>query len=352
MVGEADQKASKPRKKYASSIDVAELAGVSQAAVSRTFTEGASVSAKTRRKVIEAAEALGYRPSIIPRLMLSNRSSLIAVVSGGLYHPYYASVVERFTRAIQKDGSTVLLFCVDHGEYIDEIIPKILGYRVDGIISALSILSAEAATSCAKMSVPVVLFNAKVQNDWVASICSDNVGGGRDIASLFIKRGAKRFAYLGGKRGNMASDDRLAGYVGRLVEAGLTDVVIGYGNFSYEDGYRAACEMFSRPDRPDAIFCANDLMALATMEAGRTEFGLEIPAELMVAGFDDIPAAAWPSFSLTTIRQDGPRMVAEALATFSSIASGQAGSGGLLRIIPSPMIERNSTGRNAGSLAR
>ncbi len=202
------------------------------------------------------------------------------------------------------------------------------------------------------MHIPVVLFNAKVQNDWVASICSDNVGGGREIASLFIRRGAKRFAYLAGKRGNMASDDRLAGYVGRLVEEGVGDVAITYGNFSYEDGYKAACELLSRSERPDAIFCANDLMALATLEAGRTEFGLHIPGDLMVAGFDDIPAAAWPSFSLTTVRQDGPRMVTEALATLSSIVSGQAGSGGLLRIIPSPTVERNSTRRGLDGTTR
>ena len=96
------------RKKYASSLDVAKLAGVSQAAVSRTFTEGASVSAKTREKVLAAADKLGYRPSIIPRIMLTSRSSLIAVVSGGLQQPFYASIVERFSREIQKSGSTVL----------------------------------------------------------------------------------------------------------------------------------------------------------------------------------------------------------------------------------------------------
>jgi len=142
--GSAEPAAAGSKKRYASSIDVARLAGVSQAAVSRTFTEGASVSAKTRNKVLVAAEALGYRPSVIPRIMLTNRSSLIAVVSGGLQQPFYAGIVERFSREIQKSGSTVLLFSVNHGEYMDEIIPKILGYRVDGIVSALSIVSPEA----------------------------------------------------------------------------------------------------------------------------------------------------------------------------------------------------------------
>ena len=336
-----------PKKRYASSTDVAQLAGVSQAAVSRSFTEGASVSAETKRKVVAAAEQLGYRPSAIPRMMLTSRSSLIAVVTGGLHHPFYASVVERFAREIQKSGNTVLLFCVDHGEYMDEIIPKILGYRVDGIISALSILSEEAAASCAKMAVPVVLFNSKVRNDWVASICSDNVGGGREVAALFHKRGAKRFGYLAGKKGNMASDDRFAGYVGQLAEEGVQGVGIVYGGFSYEGGYKAACDLLGSDDRPDAIFCANDLMAIATVEASRTAFGFRVPEDVMIAGFDDIPAAAWPSLSLTTVRQDGERLVGEALITLESIISGRLDSGGLLRVVPSPLIERQSTRREA-----
>lgn len=335
------------KRRYASSTDVAQLAGVSQAAVSRSFTEGASVSAEMRRRVFEAAEQLDYRPSAIPKMMQTSRSSLIAVVSGGLHHPFYASVVERFAREIQKSGNTVLLFCVDHGEYIDELIPKILSYRVDGIISALSILSEKAAASCARMKVPVVLFNSKVRNRWVASICSDNVGGGREIAALFLQRGARRLGYIAGKKGNLASDDRLAGYVGRLVEERQQRVAIAHGGFTYDGGYDAACQMLGGKQRPDAIFCANDLMAMAALEACRTALRLRVPEDVIIAGFDDIPAAAWPSFSLTTIRQDGERMVEEALVTLASIVSGGLESGGLLRILPSPLIERGSTKRDA-----
>lgn len=345
--GSRPQKDGPSRKKYSSSIDVARLAGVSQAAVSRTFTEGASVSAKTRKKVIIAAEELGYRPSVIPRIMLTQKSSLIAIVSGGLYNPFYAQMIELFAREIQKRGSNVLFFSVDHGEYIDEVIPKILGYRVDGIISALSIISAEAAQSCAKMNVPVVLFNGKVRNEWVASVCSDNVTGGREIASLFVKRGAKRFGYIAGKKGNMANEDRLAGFVGGLIELGERDVRIAYGNFRYEEGFAAACELIGQEERPDAIFCANDLMAIGTMEACRSKYHLRVPEDVMIAGFDDIPAASWPSIDLTTLRQDGPRMVEEALAILDRMISGEQQSGGALQLVQAPLIERGSTRRSS-----
>ena len=215
-------------KKYASSIDVAKLAGVSQSAVSRVFTEGASASAKTREKVLKAASVLGYGPSMIPKIMLTHRSSLIAIVSGGMYNPFYANVVERFAQKIQESRNNVMFFTVNHGEYIDGIIPYILSYRVDGIISALSIVSSDAAERCAKMNIPVVLLNGKRSNEWVTSVCSDNVAGGRQVASLFAQQGGNRFAYIAGKKGNLASEDRLAGYAGGLVERGVTDVKIEY----------------------------------------------------------------------------------------------------------------------------
>jgi DNA-binding LacI/PurR family transcriptional regulator len=333
------------KKRYASSLDVAKLAGVSQAAVSRTFTDGASVSAKTRQKVTVAADKLGYRPSMIPRMMLTSRSSLIAVVSGGLQQPFYAAVVERFSREIQKSGSTVLLFSVNHGEYMDEIIPKILGYRVDGVVSALSIVSPEAAENCAKMHVPVVLFNGRIRNEWVTSINSDNVTGGREIAELFIRRGARRFGFIGGRKGNMANDDRMAGYVGRLAEEGVNDLRIEYGNFVFEGGCEAMRALMKNDKRPDAVFCASDLMAVGALETARSEFNLSVPEDLMIAGFDDIPAASWPSINLTTIRQDGNRLVAEALTVLDAMIGGNSQSGGLLKIVPAPLVERNSTRR-------
>lgn len=325
-------------------MDVARLAGVSQSAVSRTFTEGASVSPKTRAKVMKAADELGYGPSIIPRIMLTHRSSLIAIVSGGLYNPFYAGVVEALAQAIQKSGSNVMFFSVNHGEYIDEIIPDILGYRVDGIISALSIVSPEAAERCAKMHTPVVLFNNKLSNEWVASICSDNVEGGRQIASLFLKRGGKRFAYIGGKKGNLASEDRFAGYLAGLMREGVTDVAVTYGDFRHDEGYEAARKLLAAKRPPDAIFCANDLMALGAMEAAKAA-GLRIPEDVLIAGFDDIPAASWPSFDLTTIRQDGDAMIRRAMDLLSKMIDGEQLAGNSLHLIAAPLVERGSTAR-------
>ena len=346
--GTEDDEIAGSRKKYASSLDVARICGGFASGTCRAPSRRARVFLRRRRqKVIAAADKLGYRPSIIPRIMLTSRSSLVAVVSGGLQQPFYASIVERFSREIQKSGSTVLLLSVNHGEYMDEIIPKILSYRVVGVVSALSIVSPEAADSCAKMHVPVVLFNGRIRNEWVTSINSDNVTGGREVAELFIRRGARRFGFIAGRKGNMASEDRMAGYVGRLAEEGFTDLRIEYGDFVFDGGCEAMRAIMRNGAQPDAIFCASDLMAVGALETARSEFKLSVPEDLIIAGFDDIPAASWPSIGLTTIRQDGVRLVSEALSVLDAMISGNSRSGGLVRIVAAPLVERGSTRREA-----
>ncbi|HYI03556.1 MAG TPA: LacI family DNA-binding transcriptional regulator, partial [Reyranella sp.] len=120
--------------RYASSTDVAHLAGVSQSSVSRTYKQGASVSAETRRKVLEAAQQLGYRPSLIPQIMLTHRSYLVAIVIGGMYNPFYATVLEQFASRLQAGGWQVLLLHVDSGHSLDAAIPRLASYRVDAIV--------------------------------------------------------------------------------------------------------------------------------------------------------------------------------------------------------------------------
>ncbi|MBO6638458.1 MAG: LacI family DNA-binding transcriptional regulator [Roseitalea sp.] len=327
-----------------SSIDVARLAGVSQSAVSRAFTEGASVSKKTKEKVFEAARELGYKPSILPRILVTHRSQLVAVVIGGMYNPYYANLFELFTRRFQENGYQVLVFFVDHNEYFDDAIPLIMRYRVDGIISALSLLSDDAADECAHMQVPVVLFNGKRQNKWVSSICSDNVEGGRQIATLLHSKGGKHFAYVTGKE-TLANTDRQAGYIGRLRELGIENVTIVEGDFHYDGGYLAADTLFSGDVRPDAIFCANDLMAIGVVECAREKYGLDTPKDFMIAGFDGAIFGGWPSYGLTSVRQNAEAMVDGSFELLNHYWQGDETAEGALKLIPGELLERRSTDR-------
>jgi len=181
---------------------------------------------------------------------------------------------------------------VGHGEYIDDAIPAVAGYRVDGIVAAHPILSEEAAEQCGKIGVPIVLFNGRVRSNWVSSVCCDNVTGGRDVADLFLRYGAKRFGYIAGNP-TLSDQDRSTGFMDRLKESGIADIKTA-PDFRYEGGYQSALDLMRQNRPPQAIFCANDIMAIGAIDALRSEAGVLVPQEVMVAGFDDIPAAAWP----------------------------------------------------------
>jgi DNA-binding LacI/PurR family transcriptional regulator len=174
--------------RYASSIEVARLAGVSQSSVSRSYRPGASISKRTREKVLAAAGQLGYRPSIIPRIMISHRFNLIAVVIGGMYNPLYARMLEEFAIQLHASGRQMLLVPVDSGHSLDSVLPSLAGYRVDAIVSALAVLSPETAAALAELRIPVIAFNTKVSNAWVISVSTDNARAGAEIADHFLAR--------------------------------------------------------------------------------------------------------------------------------------------------------------------
>ena len=332
-------------RRYPSSTDVARVAGVSQSAVSRAFSEGKSVSAETSRKVFEAAKKLGYSPSFIPRILLKHRSHLVAVVISGTDNPFYAIALEEFTRVLQKTGHQVLLVQVDSDHALDGIVPKLASYRVDAIVSALPVLSTKAARAFANVRIPTISFNTPVKNRWVTSVCSDGSGGARAVADLLVKRGARSFGFIAGVKGSHASGERLRGYRTRLRECGFRRLSIAHGDYLYEGGFKAALALKKRGAFPEALFCANDLMAIGALDALRKKFGMRVPQDVMVAGFDNVPEASWGAYDLTTVVQDGPRMVAEAMSILQSMMSSSGSVGGVLRVVPGKLIERSTTRR-------
>ncbi len=334
----------KPGKRYPSSTDVARAAGVSQSAVSRAFSEK-SVSEETSRKVFEAAKKLGYSPNFIPRILLNHRSNLVAVAISGTSNPFYALALEEFTKALQTTGHQVLLVQVDSDHSLDGIVPKLASYRVDAIVSALPVLTKDAAQAFAQIRIPTISFNTPVKNRWVTSVCSDSAGGARAVADVLVKRGAKTFGFIAGAEGSHASNERLRGYKARLRKHGFASVSVATGDFLYEGGFNAAIELSKRGSFPEALFCANDLMAIGALDALRKRLRLRVPEDVLVAGFDDVPEASWASYDLTTIVQDGPRMVAEAMSILQSMMSSSRSAGGVLRVVPGELIERSTTRR-------
>ncbi len=335
----------KQPRRYPSSTDVARLAGVSQSAVSRVYSEGKSVSGEMRTKVLKAARKLGYSPNFIPRILLNHRSYLVAVVISGTSNPFYAMALEEFTKALQQIGHQVLLIHVNSDHALDDVLSRLASYRVDAIVSALPVLSELAAQALARIRIPTITFNTPVKNRWVTSVCADSAGGGAAVAKLFVARGAKSFGFIAGSAGSYASKERLRGYRARLRQLGYHKVFTCTGDYRYDGGYRAILALTRRGPLPEAIFCGNDLMALGALDALRHALKLSVPEDVLVAGFDDVPEASWSSYGLTTIVQDCKLMVADAMEILQSMMSSGNSAGGSNCIVPCRLIERSTTSR-------
>lgn len=294
-------------KQRASSIDVASLAGVSQSAVSRAFTPGASISQKKKKIILEAAAELNYRPNVIARSLVQNSTKIIGLVIARFSSPFYNSVLGDLTRLIHERGYSALLLNIDNDQQVQEVLSTALQYQVDGVIITSANLSSVMVDSCQDSKTPIVLFNRYSENNALNAVYCDGYDGGRMVAELLIPH-HKVFGCIKGDTLSSTSRDRSEGFISRLKEQGIEECQCEHAEFSYESGYEAAKKMLAVDGRPDAIFCVSDLMALGAIDAARKLYKLKIPEDLSVVGFDDIEMASWHGYNLTTAAQPGPKM--------------------------------------------
>ena len=332
------------------SIDVARLAEVSQSAVSRTFTPGASVAPDTRARVLEAARKLGYRPNAIARTLSTRRSRMIALVMSNLQNQFYPLVVERLSQRLQKDGYHVLLF-ITETEDADELLVELMRYQVDGIVMASTQLSSGLAQEIADARIPVVMFNRSTRAGRVSTVSSDNHGGGRAVAQFLAAGGHQRVAYLAGAEDTSTNQDRERGLRDGLAEHGLRVVARAVGHYDFERARQATRELFgplvAPGERPDALFVASDHMAFAAMDVLRLELGLRVPDDVSVVGYDDVPQAAWGSYALTTVAQDATAMIEATVGTLLQQLEDDAVSRGQV-LVPATLVVRQSARRPGG----
>lgn len=325
------------------SIDVARLAGVSQSAVSRYFTPGTSVSKKTAEKVRAASEQLGYRPNVLARSLITGRSRIIGLVVAYLENYFYPDAVEKLSTALQEEGYHVLVFIASQAtDMVDRVAQEILDYQVDGIVLFSVSMSSNLAARCQAMGVPVVLFNRKQDDSRLSAVTSDNRAGGRMLAELLVSAGHVKFGYIAGFEGASTQRDRELGFREGLERAGRELYARAIGNYKYDEAQTAGRRMFGSADRPDAVFVANDHMAFAVMDILRFELGLRVPEEVSVVGFDDVPPARWPAYSLTTVRQNLDLMVAETVATLMASIDFKGGAPRQV-VLEASLIVRGST---------
>jgi DNA-binding LacI/PurR family transcriptional regulator len=296
------------------SADVARLAGVSQSAVSRVFTQGASASPKTAEKVRAAADHLGYRPNSLARAMITGRSRIIGLVVAYLENQFYPLALERLSRAFQDRGYHILVFMAENAtEKVAEVLDELLDYQVDGIITASVGMSNDLTARCVAAGIPVVMFNRGQDDPRLSEVTSDNIAGGRRATEFLIAGKHQRIAHIMGWQGSSTGRDRATGFRNAMDAVGMSPFAMVDGAYSRERAAELTRELCAGPTRPDAIFVGNDHMAFAVMDELRLTQGLRIPQDISVVGYDDVPIAAWPAYALTTISQPVDQMVSETL---------------------------------------
>lgn len=290
------------------SYDVAKLAGVSQSAVSRCFRTDGSISKKMRQRVLEAANELGYEPNAIARSLITRRSNMVAVLISNLTNLNCPEVLAELTKNLRQNGLRVLLFALNDDSEIADALESIWPYQVDGVISAVD-LSPSQANEFVRRRIPIVSFNRMVPSVALNTVCCDQEEGARQLVDLLVDSGHRSFAYISGPAGSDVGIERETAALERLEELGIDDVRTVSGDYSYASGFKGALEFFAQSqNKPDAVICANDTMAIGAIDALRSKLNLIIPDDVSVVGFDGIAPASWKGYELTTIRQPMRRM--------------------------------------------
>jgi len=293
--------------------DVAERAGVSRSAVSRTFTEGASVSDKTRRKVEKAAADLGYRPNFLARGLTTRRTKLIGLVADNFHNPFFLQIFDLFTRGLQDRELRPLLVNLSEETDPEHSVRMLQQYSVDGVVVASSTLPPAFAHAFRQAGVPVVnTFGRHTTSPEVHIVGIDNRACGRTAAETLIERGYRHIAFMGGPSTATSTQDRLDGFLETAAKhAGVRTSHCFSDAYSFEAGRKQMTGLV-KGDRAEAYFCGDDVLSIGAMSALESA-GLKVPDDVGIMGLNDIEMAAWENINLTTIRQPIREMISSTI---------------------------------------
>lgn len=298
--------------------DVAERAGVSRSAVSRTYTQGASVSAKTRAKVTQAARELGYSPNALASSLTTGRTKLIGLVSNNFHNPIFLNVFDLFTKGLQERGLRPLLV-----NLTDELDPEnsrqmLQAYCVDGVIVASSTLPASFAEAFVDVGVPVVhSFGRQTANPRVDVLGIDNIAAGRLAARTLIDRGYHKIAFMGGPEAATSTQDRLKGFAQVAAAQPGIDLSVSFAtNYSFDAG-RAEMSRLLQQTPAEAYFCGDDVLSIGALSAIQSA-GLRVPGDIGIIGLNDMEMAGWDNINLTTIHNPIGDIITSSVALIAS----------------------------------
>ncbi|MCY0869674.1 MAG: LacI family DNA-binding transcriptional regulator, partial [Firmicutes bacterium] len=283
--------------------DVARLAGVSISTVSIALQDDPRVRDTTRQRILAAVSELGYRPNGIARDLKQQRTNTIALFLHDMGGPFYSELVRGVQHAALAEGFSPIVACSSGGVGGD-LERLLIEGRVDGAMVLDDAIHESFLRRAAGPQLPIVVLDREIDAEHVYAVTSDHEGGAHAATAHLIAQGCQRIAFISGPKGSIHSLLRQRGYSRALAEAGIAiDPRLVYaGDFTEASGYEVAAGILGEDTLPDAIFAANDEMALGVLKAA-SESGLQVPADFLLVGFDDIRLTQYTVPTLTTVHQ-------------------------------------------------
>lgn len=301
-------------RKKSTSKDVAAMAGVSQATVSRVFSSNTvSISPNTREKVIRAADYLDYQPNEFARSLVMSNSNIIGIVKGYSTNMIFNEMLSEALYILQRANKRVIYFESEKGQSMDKLIDQIFRYQVEGLILLYTEISSALVARCIQQNIPVLQVHRYSSTLPANAVLPDNVTAATQAAQLFVKRGFKNFLYIGGDAESSSNAERQIAFTKEIQNCGNSNLYIYNGDFSYQSGQKAIQVLYNQLAFPLAILCANDIMAFGAMDALRYQFGRMIGKDVVIIGFDNVETSSWPAYSLSSFSQPIKQMVTEGI---------------------------------------
>ncbi|HLS57213.1 MAG TPA: LacI family DNA-binding transcriptional regulator [Zeimonas sp.] len=328
------------------SHEVARLAGVSQATVSRVLRDDQRVRPATRDRVLRVLAETKYEPNAAARAIRGRRTGSIGVVVARLSYQLYPAMLEAIGAQLARLDRRMIVWDAEHGG--DQ--PAVRALRqgiVDGVILTAATAESQFLREVHSPEAPVVLVNRTVDSCPADQVSSDNTGGGDRVSEYLVRCGRRRIALIGGIPRASTIRNREAGFRAGLARADIALPPQYYRRsetFSHASGREAAIRLLELGSPPDAIFCVNDVLAAGAIDGAR-HLGIRVPDDLWIIGYDDIELASWDAYDLTTVRQPMDEMIACGIELLLGRIA-EPGRPAERRCFPNDLVIRGSTGRH------
>lgn len=323
--------------------DVARVAGVSVATVSRALNGHANVTEQTRARVMGVVAQLRFVPSSAAQSMITRRTHTVGALLPDLHGEYFSELIRGIDLAARARGLH-LLVSSSHGDAAEAAAAlRAMNGRVDGLLVMSPHVSADFLWGNVSEDLPAVLMNTRVAGGRHSSFAVDNHGGACAMVRHLVGRGHRHIAFVAGPESNFEAQERLRGFRDAIAELlpGLGEQVL-QGDFTQESGFRAGSQVVALTQRPSAVFASNDMMAIGCLSA-LNEAGLQVPADIALAGFDDIPISRYVTPPLTTVRARITELGGLALERLASAIESPERQVPLQQTLRADLIVRQST---------